>query len=187
MAESSPGVLVHTSVPWGIEHASSSEEHVTAMILKSLNKIIPGLGEPKGVYLQHWKLSQISKGLPATGYTEKIRAIEVLPVSVDALLSTAATIATTTTATTSVERTSTSSHPDSCLSSDTSNVLSGKKPRLNQVGAGAGAAGGVADRGAGLVVLAGDYFTESNFEGCLASAKAAAETIGSFLQQRNTN
>jgi hypothetical protein len=30
----------------------------------------------------------------------------------------------------------------------------------------------------GMVVIAGDAFTESNFEGCLRSAKAAAVAIG---------
>ena len=30
----------------------------------------------------------------------------------------------------------------------------------------------------GIVIIAGDAFTESNFEGCLRSAKAAAAAIG---------
>ena len=30
----------------------------------------------------------------------------------------------------------------------------------------------------GLLIVAGDAFTESNFEGCLKSAKAAAVAIG---------
>lgn len=41
---SGPSILVHTSVPFGIQHKDTDEKVVYEMILKSLNMIFPSLG-----------------------------------------------------------------------------------------------------------------------------------------------
>ena len=49
-------------------------------------------------------------------------------------------------------------------------------------GAAGGSAGGSAGAGgAGVVVVAGDAFTESNFEGCVRSARAAVAAVASHF------
>lgn len=62
-------LLIHTSVPFGIEHSETDKATVQALILKSLNELIPGLPPHSDSHLVRWKYSQVSRPYPGTpGY-----------------------------------------------------------------------------------------------------------------------
>ena len=62
-------LLVHTSVPFGIEHSETDKAAVQALILKTLNELIPGLPPSSDSHLVHWRYSQVSRPYPgAPGY-----------------------------------------------------------------------------------------------------------------------
>ena len=42
-----PSILVHTSVPFGIQHKNTDETEVYKMIQKHLDMVLPNLGTPK--------------------------------------------------------------------------------------------------------------------------------------------
>ena len=42
-----PSILVHTSVPFGIQHKNTDESEVYKMIQKHLDMVLPNLGTPK--------------------------------------------------------------------------------------------------------------------------------------------
>ena len=104
-------ILVHTSVPFGLENEKQSAQEIEEIILRNLALVIPTLGQTVPVHreLVYWKESQVSKGL---SWRNK-EGSAFFP---------------------------------------------------------------TASKSKG-VVIAGDYFTESNFEGCLSSAYSAASSI----------
>lgn len=56
-----PSVVVHTSVPFGMEHLEEAKEEVQAIILEELQKVMPGLPEPENIKCQKWRYSQVRK------------------------------------------------------------------------------------------------------------------------------
>ncbi|XP_015279449.1 PREDICTED: renalase-like [Gekko japonicus] len=56
-----PSVVVHTSVPFGIEHLEWNIEKVQQLILEHLRGIIPVIPEPESVKCQRWRYSQVTK------------------------------------------------------------------------------------------------------------------------------
>ena len=109
-------ILVHTSVPFGLENEMSSAAEIEEIILRNLALVLPTLSGvvPLHRELVYWKESQVSKGL-----------------------------------------------------------LWGDKEGSAFFPTSEGKSKGV--------VLAGDYFTESNFEGCLNSAFSAATVVHQAL------
>lgn len=59
--ELGPTVVVHTSVPFGIEHLEEATGEVQAVILQELQKVMPGLPEPETIKCQKWRYSQVRK------------------------------------------------------------------------------------------------------------------------------
>ncbi|XP_060097252.1 renalase isoform X3 [Heteronotia binoei] len=56
-----PSVVVHTSVPFGIEHLDWNIDEVQQLILEHLRDIIPIVPEPASIKCQRWRYSQVTK------------------------------------------------------------------------------------------------------------------------------
>ena len=56
-----PSLVVHTSVPFGLEHLEQEKEDVQPIILQELNKLLPGLPQPISIKCQKWRYSQVSR------------------------------------------------------------------------------------------------------------------------------
>lgn len=54
-----PSVVVHTSVPFGIEHLECDMEKVQKLILEHLRDVLPGLPEPASIKCHRWRYSQV--------------------------------------------------------------------------------------------------------------------------------
>lgn len=52
--------MVHTSVPFGLEHLEEDTEEVQPLILEELDQLLPGLPQPVGTKCQKWRYSQVS-------------------------------------------------------------------------------------------------------------------------------
>ncbi|XP_068113605.1 renalase isoform X2 [Hyperolius riggenbachi] len=59
-----PSLVVHTSVPFGIEHLEQEKEDVQPVIIKHLHTILPNLPKPKEIKCQKWRYSQVTKAFP---------------------------------------------------------------------------------------------------------------------------
>ncbi|XP_072279368.1 renalase isoform X1 [Pyxicephalus adspersus] len=59
-----PSIVVHTSVPFGIEHLEQEKEDVQQVILKQLDAILPNLPKPKDIKCQKWRYSQVTEAFP---------------------------------------------------------------------------------------------------------------------------
>ncbi|KAM9325227.1 renalase [Gastrophryne carolinensis] len=59
-----PSIVVHTSVPFGIEHLEQDKEEVQPLILKHLDTILPNLPKAKNMKCQKWRYSQITEAFP---------------------------------------------------------------------------------------------------------------------------
>lgn len=55
-----PSLVVHTSVPFGLENLEKDKEDVQPMILEELDKVLPGLPQPVSLKCQKWRFSQVS-------------------------------------------------------------------------------------------------------------------------------
>lgn len=55
-----PSLVVHTSVPFGLEHLEKDKEEVQPLILEELDQLLPGLPQPVGIKCQKWRYSQVS-------------------------------------------------------------------------------------------------------------------------------
>lgn len=52
--------MVHTSVPFGLEHLEEDKEEVQPIILQELYKLLPDLPQPISSKCQKWRYSQVS-------------------------------------------------------------------------------------------------------------------------------
>jgi renalase len=57
-------LLVHSSVPFGLDHLEDDKEVVRDLLLPTVNQLIPGLPSPSHTYLIRWRYSQVFKGCP---------------------------------------------------------------------------------------------------------------------------
>uniref|UniRef100_A0A8C2GAJ1 Renalase, FAD-dependent amine oxidase n=1 Tax=Cyprinus carpio TaxID=7962 RepID=A0A8C2GAJ1_CYPCA len=55
-----PAVMVHTSVPFGIQHLEEEKDAVQPNILEELEKVMPGLPQPDSIKCQKWRYSQVT-------------------------------------------------------------------------------------------------------------------------------
>lgn len=55
-----PSLVVHTSVPFGVEHLEKDKEDVQPIILQELHKLLPDLPQPISIKCQKWRYSQVS-------------------------------------------------------------------------------------------------------------------------------
>lgn len=61
-----PCLLVHTSVPFGLQHLEEDKDAVSALIGQALPEVLPGLPTPKYTYLLRWRYSQVFRPYPST-------------------------------------------------------------------------------------------------------------------------
>lgn len=54
-----PSLVVHTSVPFGLEHLERDKEEVQPIILEELYKLLPDLPQPTSIKCQKWRYSQV--------------------------------------------------------------------------------------------------------------------------------
>ncbi|XP_027132878.1 renalase isoform X2 [Larimichthys crocea] len=59
-----PSLVVHTSVPFGLEHLEKDKEEVQPIILQELYKMLPGLPQPISIKCQKWRYSQVLTSVP---------------------------------------------------------------------------------------------------------------------------
>lgn len=59
-----PSLVVHTSVPFGLEHLEKDKEDVEPIILQELYKLLPGLPQPISIKCQKWRYSQVLTSVP---------------------------------------------------------------------------------------------------------------------------
>ncbi|XP_053548189.1 renalase isoform X2 [Bombina bombina] len=59
-----PSLVVHTSVPFGIEHLEQEKEAVQPLILEHLETILPDLPKPIDIKCQKWRFSQVTEAFP---------------------------------------------------------------------------------------------------------------------------
>ena len=75
-ASSSPtSAVLHTCVPFGVEHVEKTPEEVKPILMAELKRKFPEWPEPKQVKCQKWRYSQVSdlerKGIDLTGRSSK--------------------------------------------------------------------------------------------------------------------
>ncbi|XP_077057336.1 renalase isoform X5 [Siphateles boraxobius] len=58
-----PSVVVHTSVPFGIQHLEEEKNVVQPIILEELEKVMPELPEPDSIKCQKWRYSQVTRAV----------------------------------------------------------------------------------------------------------------------------
>ncbi|XP_069581243.1 renalase [Brachyistius frenatus] len=59
-----PSLVVHTSVPFGLEHLERDKEDVQPIILQELHRLLPGLPQPISIKCQKWRYSQVLTSVP---------------------------------------------------------------------------------------------------------------------------
>uniref|UniRef100_A0A668T386 Amine oxidase domain-containing protein n=1 Tax=Oreochromis aureus TaxID=47969 RepID=A0A668T386_OREAU len=59
-----PSLVVHTSVPFGLEHLERDKEDVQPIILRELHRLLPGLPQPINIKCQKWRYSQVQTSVP---------------------------------------------------------------------------------------------------------------------------
>ena len=64
-------ILIHTSVPFGIENAKRDTEEVKNIVLHSLQLLYPQLPHPDDVYCHWWEVSQVFKPVKDTNFDFK--------------------------------------------------------------------------------------------------------------------
>ncbi|XP_004607555.2 renalase isoform X2 [Sorex araneus] len=58
-----PSLLIHTTVPFGLQHLDHSIEHVQELIFQQLKNILPGLPQPVAIKCQKWRHSQVTNAV----------------------------------------------------------------------------------------------------------------------------
>ncbi|XP_076024011.1 renalase [Genypterus blacodes] len=61
-----PSLVVHTSVPFGLQHLEEDKEDVEPIILQELHRLLPGLPRPISIKCQKWRYSQVLTPVPDT-------------------------------------------------------------------------------------------------------------------------
>ncbi|KAM7381014.1 hypothetical protein PAMA_012043 [Pampus argenteus] len=59
-----PSLVVHTSIPFGVQHLEWEKKDVQPIILQELHKLLPGLPEPISIKCQKWRYSQVLNSVP---------------------------------------------------------------------------------------------------------------------------
>ncbi|XP_047464367.1 renalase isoform X2 [Mugil cephalus] len=59
-----PSLVVHTSVPFGLEHLERDKEDVQPLVLQELDRLLPGLPQPISIKFQKWRYSQVQTSVP---------------------------------------------------------------------------------------------------------------------------
>ncbi|KAM9426846.1 renalase [Pholidichthys leucotaenia] len=59
-----PSLVVHTSVPFGLEHLEREKEEVQPIILAELHKLLPNLPQPVSIKCHKWRYSQVLTAVP---------------------------------------------------------------------------------------------------------------------------
>lgn len=54
-----PSLVVHTSVPFGLQHLEWDKDDVQPIILQELHKLLPDLPQPISIKCQKWRYSQV--------------------------------------------------------------------------------------------------------------------------------
>ena len=149
-------ILIHTSIPYGIQNENTDNNIIKQQILAHLYAILPPLSNDTPVYteLVYWKESQVSK--PFNWFDLDLpKHSAIFPTTSSSSSSAAAAAAAI-------------SPISGDITADTIEVVTEE----DKMGKG---------EGGGMLVFCGDYFTESNFEGCMRSAQSAAEDIRARL------
>ncbi|XP_026869234.2 renalase isoform X3 [Electrophorus electricus] len=60
--ECGPSLVVHTTVPFGVQHIEETAEDVKSIILQELKNVMPDLPEPESTSCQKWRYSQVRRG-----------------------------------------------------------------------------------------------------------------------------
>ncbi|XP_030631552.1 renalase isoform X2 [Chanos chanos] len=58
-----PAVVIHTSVPFGVQHLEEDKEEVQPIIMAELDKLLPGLPPPDNIKCQKWRYSQVTRSV----------------------------------------------------------------------------------------------------------------------------
>ncbi|KAM9336315.1 renalase isoform 1-T1 [Symphorus nematophorus] len=59
-----PSLVVHTSVPFGLQHLERDKEDVQPIILQELHRLIPDLPQPISIKCHKWRYSQVLSAVP---------------------------------------------------------------------------------------------------------------------------
>ena len=59
-------LLIHTTVPFGLEHLEEEKDEVQSMILESLERLIPGLPPSSHSHIIRWRYSQVHNIFPGS-------------------------------------------------------------------------------------------------------------------------
>lgn len=59
-----PSLVIHTSVPFGVEHLERDKEDVQPIILQELYRLLPDLPQPISIKCQKWRYSQVLTSVP---------------------------------------------------------------------------------------------------------------------------
>uniref|UniRef100_A0A1A8G054 Renalase, FAD-dependent amine oxidase n=1 Tax=Nothobranchius korthausae TaxID=1143690 RepID=A0A1A8G054_9TELE len=54
-----PSLVIHTSVPFGLEHLERDKEDIQPIILQELHRLLPDLPQPISIKCQKWRYSQV--------------------------------------------------------------------------------------------------------------------------------
>lgn len=55
-----PSLLVHTSVPYSIQHVEADKEAMKPILMEFLNDLLPNLPQPDFIKSHKWRYSQVS-------------------------------------------------------------------------------------------------------------------------------
>uniref|UniRef100_UPI003AAA9EC8 renalase n=1 Tax=Centroberyx gerrardi TaxID=166262 RepID=UPI003AAA9EC8 len=61
-----PSLVVHTSVPFGLQHLERDKQDVQPIILEELHKLLPGLPQPISIKSHKWRFSQVQSAVPGS-------------------------------------------------------------------------------------------------------------------------
>ncbi|KAI2658565.1 Renalase [Labeo rohita] len=166
-----PSVVVHTSVPFGIQHLEEEKDVVQPIILEELEKVLPELPQPDNIKCQKWRYSQawwimhtpplvcinIWCGLGKYGTPSPVQKLTRAPGMLTQVLGLAS---------------------DSPADSDYRGA-GGCSTRVTR--SVADCPGQMTLHSQPLLVCGGDGFTHSNFDGCIESALKVFEVLKSSL------
>ena len=57
-------MVVHTSVPFGVQHLEAEKEQVQPLIMQELQRLMPHLPQPASIKCQKWRYSQVRERAP---------------------------------------------------------------------------------------------------------------------------